>query len=166
MYQVNPESVFHELLSQNKPQAVAEISGNSLHPDLYGVARFFATPYDGILIAIEVSGLPNSTTAPNFLGMHIHETGDCTPPFDRTGNHYNPHNQPHPHHAGDLPPLLNNQGYSFTVFYNGYLTIEEIAGRSLIIHSQEDDFTTQPSGNSGDKIGCGVIRNTFPSRNS
>ena len=77
--------------------------------------------------------------------------------FPNTGNHYNPGNVPHPEHAGDLPPLLSNNGYAWMVFYTGRVNAEDIIGRSVVIHSMRDDFTTQPSGNSGDKIGCGVI---------
>jgi len=77
--------------------------------------------------------------------------------FPNTGNHYNPGNVPHPEHAGDLPPLLSNSGYAWMSFYTSRVNVEDIIGRSLVIHSMRDDFTTQPSGNSGDKIGCGVI---------
>ena len=78
--------------------------------------------------------------------------------FPNTGNHYNPGNVPHPEHAGDLPPLLSNSGYAWMSFYTSRLNLEDIIGRSLVIHSMADDFTSQPSGNSGDKIGCGVIK--------
>ena len=77
--------------------------------------------------------------------------------FPNTGNHYNPDNVPHPEHAGDLPPLLSNNGYAWMNFYTGRLNLNDIIGRSLVIHSMADDFRTQPSGNSGDKIACGVI---------
>lgn len=77
--------------------------------------------------------------------------------FPNTGNHYDPGNVPHPEHAGDLPPLLSNNGYSWMSFYTSRVNVEDIIGKSLVIHSMRDDFTTQPSGNSGDKIGCGVI---------
>ena len=78
-------------------------------------------------------------------------------PFPNTGNHYNPGNVPHPEHAGDLLPLLSNNGYAWMTFYTSRINIEDIIGRSVVVHSMRDDFTTQPSGNSGDKIGCGVI---------
>jgi Cu-Zn family superoxide dismutase len=94
--------------------------------------------------------------------MHIHETGNCALPFDQTGNHYNPAGLPHPKHAGDLLPLLGNEGYAYSVFYTDRFELPEIIGRSLIIHSAPDDFTTQPSGNSGVKIGCGVITENIP----
>lgn len=53
---------------------------------------------------------------------------------------------------------MGNQGYAWTVFYDKRVTIQDIVGRSVVIHAMPDDFMTQPSGNSGAKIGCGVIR--------
>ena len=54
-------------------------------------------------------------------------------------------------------PLLGNEGYGWMAFYDKRFTIEEIMGRSVILHLQADDFTSQPAGNSGTRIGCGVI---------
>ena len=99
--------------------------------------------------------LPNSF---GFFGMHIHESGNCTHPLDQTGMHYNPDNMQHPDHLGDLPPLLSHSGYAWCEFYDGRLSFADIIQKSLVIHSQKDDFTTQPAGNAGTKIGCGVIR--------
>lgn len=79
-------------------------------------------------------------------------------PFDKTGDHYNPTNEQHPQHAGDLIPLMGNQGYAWLAFYDKRLMIKDIIGRSIIIHKMPDDFMSQPSGNAGEKIGCGVIR--------
>ena len=55
-------------------------------------------------------------------------------------------------------PLLGNQGYAWTSFYDKRFAIDDIIGKSVVIHSRRDDFTTQPAGDSGEKIGCGVIR--------
>ena len=63
----------------------------------------------------------------------------------------------HPQHAGDLPPLIANDGYVWMVFYDSFLTLPMIVNRSVVIHQNPDDFTTQPSGNAGEKIACGVI---------
>ena len=60
-------------------------------------------------------------------------------------------------HTGDLPPLLNNNGYAYLSFYDNRFRLKEILGKSIIIHSRRDDFTSQPAGDSGEKIGCGVI---------
>lgn len=66
--------------------------------------------------------------------------------------------RPHPDHAGDLLPLMGNQGYAWSAFYDKRFTLDEIIGRSVIIHSGRDDFSSQPSGDSGTKIGCGTIK--------
>ena len=55
-------------------------------------------------------------------------------------------------------PLMGNQGYAWLAFYDKRFSIPEILGRSVIIHAMPDDFRTQPSGDAGEKIGCGVIR--------
>ena len=73
--------------------------------------------------------------------------------------HYNPNNCLHPYHAGDLPPLLENQGYAYMRVLVDKFKISDIIGKTVIIHDSPDDFNTQPSGNSGKKIACGVIEN-------
>ncbi len=165
------QSLFFQIVSSNIPVAAALINGNSAHEHLTGVVQFYYVPFGGMIIATELAGLPaGMVNGPEFLGFHIHETGDCSDDFNHTGNHYNPDNLPHPHHLGDLPPILNNNGYAYSVVYNSYLKTSDVLGKSVIIHSQRDDFTTQPSGDSGTKIGCGLItavrcadyRNEFP----
>lgn len=160
MRELTPAFTFIRELRNNTPDATAWIQGNQSHPGLSGLVKFYRTPYDGILIEAEIFGLPNIRTqsSTDFYAMHIHENGDCTIPFNRTGEHYNPDNQPHPNHAGDLLPLFGNQGYAWLSFYDKRFTLPEIMGKSVIIHSMPDDFTSQPSGNAGEKIGCGVIR--------
>lgn len=159
MYQATPSSIFLQILNENQPKAIAWVNGNASQPQLSGSVKFYETPYGGVLIEAQVFGLPNINMpgSSSFYAMHIHEVGNCTRPFNQTGDHYNPGNTLHPQHAGDLPPLLGNQGYAYQVFYDKRFRIPDVVGRSLIIHAMADDFHTQPSGNSGDKIGCGVI---------
>lgn len=141
------------------PKAYAKIIGNADNPLLHGMAYFYPVPFGGVLIETEVYGLPYEDILPysQFYGMHIHETGNCTLPFNQTGEHYNPGKLPHPKHAGDLLPLLGNGGYAYSIFYTDRFELKDILERCLVIHSAPDDFITQPSGNSGAKIGCGVI---------
>lgn len=153
----NFNSIFAAVLSQRQPDASAWIQGNENNLSLCGQMRFYNTIRNGILISAELFGLPDEENTAGFYGMHIHEYGDCQNDFQNTGSHYNPDNVLHPMHAGDLPPLLSNHGYAWTVFYDHRFSIKEVLGRSVIIHGQRDDFTTQPSGNSGEKIGCGII---------
>lgn len=144
------------------PAAQAILDGSAKHPRIRGIVRFFETSA-GILVATEVTGLP-SFSAPceaSFLGYHIHQGSSCTgntnDPFANAQAHLNPLNCSHPHHTGDMPPLLNNNGYAFSIFLTQRFTIDEIIGSTVIIHSQPDDFRTPPSGDSGEKIACGVI---------
>lgn len=150
---------FVSFLTGQKPEAVAIISGNTDYPLVNGFATFRSTSLGGVLIQVEMFHLPvaDSHDTPSFFGMHIHQTGDCTPPFDQTGTHYNPSNASHPQHAGDLPPLLSTTGYAWSAFFYSTLTVSDLIGRSIIIHRNRDDFTSQPSGDSGVKIACGVI---------
>ena len=159
-YQITPRTVFTELLLRDRPDAAAWIQGNAQYPDLDGMVKFYRTSYGGVLVEAQLFGLPDAAVpgSSNFYAMHIHESGDCSDNFDNTGMHYNPTNAEHPNHAGDMPPLFGNQGYAFSVFYDKRFTIQEIIGRSVIIHEKADDFTTQPSGNAGAKIGCGEIK--------
>ncbi len=160
MYQFTPRLTFVNILEKNKPRAMAWVTGNSSNPQLSGLVKFYDTPYGGVLIEAEIFGLPNisSQDSSDFYAMHIHEFGDCSNSFANTGGHYNPANLPHPQHAGDLLPLLGNQGYAWVSFYDKRFTVDNIIGKSVVIHANRDDFTTQPAGDSGEKIGCGVIR--------
>lgn len=81
-------------------------------------------------------------------------------PFANAMAHYDPEGCPHPYHAGDMPPLFGNNGFAFSAFITDRFSIREIIDKTVIIHSAPDDFMTQPSGNSGAKIACGVIKAT------
>lgn len=161
-YQITPRISFLQLLNYDRPTAAAWVRGGSDYPNISGLVKFYQTTYGGILVEAEVFNLPNidEKSSSNFYAMHIHESGDCRNNFANVGGHYNPGNTLHPNHAGDMPPLLGNQGYAYSVFYDKRFTIADIIGRSVIIHANPDDFITQPSGNSGEKIACGEIRRT------
>lgn len=144
------------------PHAAAMVKGSAKYPDLNGQVRFYQTR-QGVLVAVEVSGLPQPEglcESPIFA-FHIHSGGSCSgneqDPFADVMAHYNPGDCTHPHHAGDMPPLFGNDGYALTVFLTDRFTVHEIIGKAVIIHANPDDFTTQPSGNAGEKIACGII---------
>ena len=145
------------------PQAEARVQGSAQFPKLNGVVRFYQT-MRGVLVLAEVAGLPDGTERCEnpVLGFHIHAGTSCTgteaDPFADALTHYNLGDCPHPYHAGDLPPLFDNQGYAFMMVLTDRFVVDEIIGRTIIIHSAPDDFTTQPAGNSGSKIACGVIQ--------
>lgn len=146
---------FFKNLANLKPQAVANIFGNKDFKDITGLVQFFKIE-DGVLVCASVSGLPKTET--NIFAFHIHEGENCEDNFENTGSHFNPTNQPHPNHAGDMPPLFANNGNAWQAFFTQRFNINEIIDKTVIIHDEPDDFTTQPSGNSGTKIACGVIR--------
>lgn len=138
-----------------RPGAAARICGGEAVPCLRGTVRFFQRR-DGILVEAEVSGLPRRD---GFYGFHIHEGSACTGEgFADTLSHYDPTLRPHPDHAGDLPPLLGCGGKAYLAVLTDRFCLEDVIGRTVVIHSDPDDFHTQPAGNAGKKIGCGVIR--------
>ena len=155
-----PRHTFTYLLKNTPPSATAWVRGSAEAPELSGLVKFYDTPYGGVLVEAEVFGLPNVNTqnSTNFYAMHIHNGSSCQDNFAHIGGHFNPAGQPHPGHAGDLVPLLGNQGYAWMAFYDKRFDIREIVGKFVVIHEHPDDFTTQPSGNSGRMIGCGEIR--------
>ena len=150
----------------HKPaKAVAFVSGSPKHPSIRGSVRFFGVR-GKVFVRAEITGLPEGTKpcASPIFAIHIHEgtecTGNETDAFANAGGHYNPYNCLHPYHAGDMPPLFGVNGSAFSAFLTDRFTIPEILGKALIIHASPDDFTTQPSGSSGEKIACGVITAT------
>lgn len=154
---------FFSSVLKKRPAAFARICGSRDYPDIHGIVRFYQTRY-GTLVAAEVFGLPKKCgecSSPIFA-FHIHEggecSGSCSDPFAQAEGHYNPENCEHPYHAGDMPPLFGNDGYAFLIFLTERFCVKEIIGHTVIIHSNPDDFMTQPSGNSGTKIACGVIK--------
>ncbi len=155
---LNFSSILYE-----KPQARTLLKGSKKYPALKASAYFYQTNM-GVLIAIEAVNLPITSspcTNPVFA-LHLHSGESCTgndaDPFANALTHYNPANCPHPYHSGDMPPLFGNNGYAFSAFLTDRFTVQEIIGKTLVLHANRDDFTTQPAGDSGEKIACGVIQ--------
>ena len=138
------------------PSAKAIIKGSKEHPEIYGEVLFYQRNRV-VLVTAKISGLPKNSSG--FHGFHIHDGGNCEGDgFPNTDGHYNPANKPHPKHAGDLPPLLSCNGEAFMEVNTNRFNVGKIIGRTVIIHENADDFHTQPSGNAGEKIACGVIK--------
>ena len=142
--------------------AKANIKGGKKYSKINGAVTFREVK-NGVLVTAKVNGLPQSSDSctGRFFGFHIHEGSSCSgtisDEFANAKTHLNPTNCPHPFHMGDLPPLIENNGYAhMTVLINKF-KIKDILGKVVIIHDSPDDFTTQPSGNSGSKIACGII---------
>ncbi|MDY3918538.1 MAG: superoxide dismutase family protein [Candidatus Limivivens sp.] len=155
------------MLLQTAPQASALLYGSDKFPDIHGTVYFYPF-WDGTLVAAEAAGLPfmEGSCTEKIFGFHIHEGEQCQgtkeDPFADAGTHYNPQHCQHPQHAGDLPPLFGCGGYAMQLFYTNRFLPHELKGHTVIVHSMPDDFKTQPSGNSGKKIACGVIQVNEP----
>lgn len=136
-----------------RPDAIAHIRGE--RPNLCGQVKFYQKK-NCVLISASINGLPLSDSG--FFGFHIHEGGACTgTDFSDTGSHYDPIDVPHPAHAGDLPPLMLCNGGACQSVTTDRFRVADVIGRTVIIHSMPDDFHSQPAGNAGTKIACGVI---------
>lgn len=155
----------------DKITAYAKIYGSHLAPNIYGNIFFDDVP-GGTEVYVELWGLPNYEPAKDGLdpigpfGFHIHEYGLCEitdpdQPFLSAGEHYNPTNQPHGNHAGDFPVIFSNNGYARMCFFTDKFKPKDVIGRAVIIHQNPDDYRTQPSGNSGKRIACGVIKRLY-----
>lgn len=145
-------------------KAKAHIKGGTAFPNIDGLVTFKEVS-DGILVTAKIHGLPQSDTycIGRFFGFHIHEgtscLGNATDEFADAKSHLNTTDCPHPFHVGDLPPLIENNGYAYMTVLVNKFKIQDIIGKVVIIHDMPDDFTSQPSGNSGKKIACGIIQN-------
>jgi Cu-Zn family superoxide dismutase len=103
-------------------------------------------------------------------GLHIHEKGDCSSGDGMSaGGHFNPHGKPHgrpgtgERHAGDLPSLkANKSGRANVQVEVDQITVTpgpaSVVGRAVVVHAAPDDYTTQPTGNAGARLACGVIK--------
>jgi superoxide dismutase, Cu-Zn family len=131
-----------------------------------GTAALTQTPA-GVLISLSVKGLP-----PGERAFHIHGVGKCEPPFTSAGPHFNPGGKKHGlmaadgHHAGDLPNLhVPASGELAVEVLNAGVTLEQGKpgsllggqGTALVVHAGKDDYKTDPAGDAGGRIACGLI---------
>jgi Cu-Zn family superoxide dismutase len=148
--------------------AYANIEGGPLAPSINGIVYFIDVP-GGVQVCTTITGLPNYKPASGNNppvgphGFHIHEFGNCqvgdiNNPFTAAGEHWNPTNQPHGNHAGDFPVLFSNNGFAAMCFFTNKFKVKDIIGKSIIIHQSPDDYRSQPAGNAGKRLACGVIK--------
>jgi Cu-Zn family superoxide dismutase len=131
-----------------------------------GTAKLQETPH-GVLITSAFTKLP-----PGVHAYHVHAVGKCEPPFDSAGPHFNPTQHAHGfeaangYHAGDLPNVVipasgEGAAESFAegvTLRPGSASLLDADGAALIVHANADDHHTDPAGNAGDRIACGVVR--------
>ena len=153
---------------QQSPSAAAQIKGGPNYPAITGTVCFYQTSF-GVLVSAQIWGLPTSDELckKRIFAFHIHSGSSCTgnqdDAFANALTHYNPNDCKHPNHAGDLLPLWgNDNGYAFELFLTDRFSVSQVVGKTLILHANPDDFTTQPSGNAGEKIACGIIARRPP----
>jgi superoxide dismutase, Cu-Zn family len=122
----------------------------------------------GVLLTLSLKGLP-----PGERAFHVHAVGRCEPPFTSAGGHFNPGTKKHGihvaegHHAGDMPNLhVPGSGELKVEVLNAAITLEKgkpnsvfhQGGTAIVIHAGKDDYKSDPAGNAGDRIACGVIQ--------
>lgn len=143
--------------SSIRPQAAACLRGGADTPNLRGKVQFYQR-CGSVFVTVHVFGLPEENPS-GFFGLHIHEGYGCGgEALAEPGGHYDPAGMPYPRHAGDLPPLLSCGGEAYLAVKTDRFSVRDVLGRTVVIHSGADDFHTQPAGNAGTKIACGVIR--------
>jgi Cu-Zn family superoxide dismutase len=155
--------------NQQPPRvAVSKIKGGPIAPNLTGEVMFEEIP-DGVMVTVYVQGLPayqpgsgNQKQVGPF-GFHIHEQGSCdignqANPFQAAGEHWNPNKQPHGNHPGDFPVLFSNNGMAYMVFFTNRFKLDDIIGKSILIHQSPDDYVSQPAGDAGKRLACGLIQ--------
>ena len=129
--------------------------------EVVGLAVFAEMRSRGVQVIVIARGM-----TPGLHGLHVHTIGTCTAPtFASAGGHFNPQGVPHGDHAGDLPDLsVNASGVGTMVGATAAVTLLPGShslfdgdGSALVVHANPDDHMTDPSGNSGARIACGVI---------
>lgn len=147
----------------SKPSAVANLeptTGNNVRGTVT-----FTQDGDHVRVSANVTGLKPDAQH----GFHVHEKGDCSSGDGMsTGGHFNPEGKPHgpqstAHHAGDMPSLLaDSYGNAKATFTLRGVSIgggaADLVGKGLIVHRDPDDYKSQPAGNAGPRVACGVIR--------
>jgi Cu-Zn family superoxide dismutase len=126
----------------------------------------FGDTEKGVLVTLALKDAPAGVHA-----FHVHEVGKCEPPFKSAGGHFNPDGKKHGFvaegsHAGDMPNLhIPQSGDLEQEILNTNLTVDgmlDADGAAVILHAGADDYKSDPAGNAGDRIACGIVEKARP----
>jgi Cu-Zn family superoxide dismutase len=146
------------------PQARAVIESRS-GSTVTGYASFTEMPDGSVKVIVDIANAP-----PGTHGLHVHEKGDCSDPEAKSaGGHFNPTSMPHAgpmdaqHHAGDLGNIeIQANGKGRLEISTTMLTVKpgpnSVVGKAVIFHEKADDLKSQPTGDAGGRLGCGVVK--------
>lgn len=159
---VVPAALLFFACAHNKgPMAVATIDASS-GSTVKGVVHFQNAGDDGVEVVVDLTGVP-----PGVHGFHVHEKGDCGNNAMNAGGHFNPGSMVHgapdavSHHAGDFGNVTaDDKGEVHTRLTSHAISIngatDGVVGHAVVLHGNPDDLVSQPAGNAGPRIGCGV----------
>jgi Cu-Zn family superoxide dismutase len=129
-----------------------------------GMVHFQDAGDQGVEVKVDLTGVPAGVH-----GFHVHETGDCGNNGQNAGGHFNPMNMPHgapdavSHHAGDFGNVTaDDKGEVHTTFTTHSISLKDgqsnfVVGKAVVLHGNPDDLASQPAGNAGPRISCGVV---------
>ena len=148
--------------TKTRPMAAATVTPIS-GSNVQGTVHFLQLADGSVDVMADLTGVPEGVH-----GFHVHDKGDCGDNGNAAGGHFNPTGAPHAapqaasHHSGDFGNVTADaKGEVHTHFSTRSITVSEgaqsVAGHAVILHAKPDDLTTQPSGNAGPRIGCGVV---------
>jgi superoxide dismutase, Cu-Zn family len=156
-----------DLIARSDEEARAQFQDVERNP--VGEVGLSQDREDQVEVRVKVHDLP-----PGFHGFHVHEVGQCEPPFTSAGGHLNREDAFHPEHTGDMPVLLvNNDGTGEASFETDRFTLKDLfdkSGSAIIVHALPNNYANIPerygevdqetleTGDSGERIACGVIQ--------
>jgi Cu-Zn family superoxide dismutase len=157
-------SIPHMAVAADEPTKAIAVLHSASGSEVSGTVTFTKSG-DGVKVVAEVAGLK-----PGKHGFHVHEFGDCSASDAASaGGHFNPTNDPHAghdadkRHMGDLGNLdADSSGKARLELTDKKMKLSAVLGKAVIVHEKADDLKTQPTGDAGGRVACGVIGDAKP----